>query len=211
MGYFKSYIKQILLGIKHRKTNKIGKNVCFSKDTAIGIGCTVNDGTTFCTNVILGSKIKVGKGVFLSNIEISTGSIIESFCLCIGNKKGIIKLGENVYIGISNCLDNSDNITIGNNVQIAGPSTAIYTHSGAYMAINGISLDELETTQYRSTSPVIIEDNVYIGCNCTVYPGVTIGHHSIIAPNSAVTKNVEPFTMVGGVPAKVIKSITLKD
>ncbi|NBC08454.1 MAG: hypothetical protein GVY26_14765, partial [Bacteroidetes bacterium] len=60
----------------------------------------------------------------------------------------------------------------------------------------------------RPVAPVVIEDNVYIGGNCTIYPGVKIGHHSVIAPNSAVTKDVVPYSMVGGVPAKKIKTLS---
>ena len=92
-------------------------------------------------------------------------------------------------------------------MHIAGPSTGLWTHSSANMCINGIALDDKDL-KFRPTSPITIEDNVYIGGNCTIYPGVTIGHHSIVTPNSAVTQDVSPYTMVGGVPAKVIKTIS---
>jgi acetyltransferase-like isoleucine patch superfamily enzyme len=74
------------------------------------------------------------------------------------------------------------------------------------MCLNSISLAD-KTEEFRPTSPITIESNVYIGGNCTIYPGVTIGHHSIVGPNSAVTKNVEPYTMVGGVPSRKIKNL----
>jgi maltose O-acetyltransferase len=76
------------------------------------------------------------------------------------------------------------------------------------MCFNSIPLEQ-KSKKFRPTAPIVIEDNVYIGGNCTIYPGITIGNHSIVAPNSAVTKNVEPFSMVGGVPAKIIKKIDL--
>jgi acetyltransferase-like isoleucine patch superfamily enzyme len=57
----------------------------------------------------------------------------------------------------------------------------------------------------------VIEDNVYIGGNCTIYPGITIHHHSIVAPNSAVTKDVPSHSMLGGVPAKVVKQLPLNN
>ena len=53
---------------------------------------------------------------------------------------------------------------------------------------------------------VIIENDVWIGANCIIVPGVTIGEGSVIAAGSVVTKPVDPFTVVGGVPAKLIKS-----
>jgi acetyltransferase-like isoleucine patch superfamily enzyme len=59
------------------------------------------------------------------------------------------------------------------------------------------------------TRPVIIEDGVWIGEGCVILKGVTIGKRSVIAANSVVTKDVPPLTVVGGNPAKTIKSISL--
>ena len=52
---------------------------------------------------------------------------------------------------------------------------------------------------------VIIENDVWIGDNCTIMSGLTIGSGSVIAANSVVSKNVEPYTIVGGNPARLIK------
>jgi len=112
-------------------------------------------------------------------------------------------------MGIFNFLDWSDNIIIGDFVHIAGPSTGLWTHTSAPMCLNSIPLEE-KSKKYRPTAPIVIESNVYIGGNCTIYPGITIGHHSIVAPNSAITRDVLPYTMVGGVPAKIIKKLDLE-
>ena len=56
-------------------------------------------------------------------------------------------------------------------------------------------------------APIIIGNNVWIGASVTVVPGVTIGDNAIIAAGAVVTKDVEANTIVGGVPAKVIRSI----
>ncbi|WP_133013586.1 DapH/DapD/GlmU-related protein [Clostridium cuniculi] len=56
-------------------------------------------------------------------------------------------------------------------------------------------------------SPVIIGENVWIGANVTVVPGVTIGNNAIIVAGAVVTKDVDSNTVVGGVPAKLIKII----
>lgn len=58
-----------------------------------------------------------------------------------------------------------------------------------------------------SYAPVIIEKNVWIGENVVILKGVTIGEGSIIAASCVVTKNVPPFSLYGGVPGKIIKSL----
>ena len=59
--------------------------------------------------------------------------------------------------------------------------------------------------QGTTYAPVVIEDNVWIGVNVTILPGVTVGKGSVIGAGAVVTKDVEPFTVVGGVPAKKVK------
>ena len=59
-------------------------------------------------------------------------------------------------------------------------------------------------------APVVIEDNVWIGANVTVMPGVTIGKHSVVAAGSVVTTDIPPDTMAAGVPAKIIKKLEFR-
>jgi len=172
--------------IMHLKHSKIGQN------SIIGNG------------VVIGKNVDIGRNAIMRKITIGNHSVIESFVKCVGTEKGCIFIGSNSYIGISNILDNSANITIGNFVHIAGPTTALWTHSSAKMCMNSIPLNKANE-KYRPTASIIIEDNVYIGGNCTIYPGIRIGHHSIVAPNSAVTKDIPPYSMFGGVPAIFIK------
>jgi len=169
------------------------------KNSSVGKNSIIGDG------VIIGKNVKIGRNAILRKITIEHNSVIESFVKCVGTEKGCIFVGSNSYIGISNVLDNSDNIQIGNFVHIAGPTTALWTHSSAKMCMNSIPLNKA-SEKYRPTAPIKIEDNVYIGGNCTIYPGIRIGHHSIVAPNSAVTKDIPSYSMFGGVPAKFIKS-----
>lgn len=159
-------------------------------------------------HVQLSPGVSIGNYSSLNNIRIGDNSIIESYVLCTGHGNGQIIIGKESYIGISNILDSSNNITIGDFVHIAGPSTGLWTHTSAPMCLNGIPVKD-KGEEYRPTAAIKIENNVYIGGNCTIYPGITIGHHSVVAPNSAVTKDVPPFTMVGGVPAAFIKEIKL--
>ena len=61
--------------------------------------------------------------------------------------------------------------------------------------------------KYSAFSPVVIQDNVFIGERSTILKGVTIGEGAIVASNSVVTKDVPPYTIVAGNPAKVVKKI----
>ena len=58
-----------------------------------------------------------------------------------------------------------------------------------------------------STKPVVIEDDIWIGANAVILPGVTIGHHTVVAAGAVVTKDVPPHSLVAGVPAKIIKQL----
>lgn len=209
LGYYKFRFIQInkclFFNYKLRRQHYIGQNCKISRDIKLFGKCSLRDNVIIGEDVLLRNSI-VGSNAKISRISIGDNSHIDSGVICTGFGEGKIIVGKECYIGINNLLDWSDNITIGDFVHIAGPSTGLFTHSSAQMCIKGISLENKDR-ENRPTAPIVIENNVYIGGNCTIYPGVNIGHHSIVAPNSAVTKNVEPFTMVGGVPAKKIKDI----
>jgi acetyltransferase-like isoleucine patch superfamily enzyme len=69
------------------------------------------------------------------------------------------------------------------------------------MALHGLDLD----CDRRTYGPVTIGSNTWIGGNVSIYPGVRIGNHCVVLPNAVVAHDVENDTMVGGVPARVIK------
>jgi len=184
----------------------IQRGITFSADLKIGINCVIGAHSIIGRQVILGDNVRIGRYAFLEKISVDKNSTIELGVICTGSGKGRIQIGRESYIGIRNILDWSDDITIGNFVHIAGSSTSLWTHSSAQKCLNSSLLDD-KHKRYRPTSPIIIEDNVYIGGNCTIYPGVTIHHHSIISPNTAVTKDIESYKLVGGVPGKVIKQL----
>jgi len=206
--------KSKIYTLKIKRGSVIGNYNLISKFTEIGSNCCMDDNVKIGKNTILSGytvlnkNVIIGRNVILQNIEIGENSHIEYEVLTMGLGKGKIKIGKESYVGVRSVLDYSDNITIGDYVHIAGPSTGLWTHSSAKQVLSG---DKLMDKTHRTTSPITIENNVYIGGNCTIYPGVKIGHHSIIAPNSAVTKDVEPYSLVGGVPARFIKSVKLSD
>lgn len=190
---------------KLRKNNHIGNHVFISRDSIVGKGCRIGDNVKAKYDVKIGNNVKIGTGAILERISIGDNSEFSNRALITGFGSGRITVGHDSYIGPDTALDFSADIIIGDYVHIAGLSTGLWTHSSALMCLRGIALADKSETN-RPTAPIVIEDNVYIGGNCTIYPGVKIGHHCVVAPNSAVCKDVAPYSMVGGTPAKVIKS-----
>ena len=125
-------------------------------------------------------------------------SVIESFA-CINNAVGDVMIGDHTRIGLHNTIIGP--VEIGSHVNLAQGITVT--------ALNHI-FDDTEKRideQGVSTNPVTIEDDVWIGANAVILPGVTIGNHCVIAAGAVVTKDVPPHSLVAGVPAKVIKKI----
>lgn len=184
---------------------KIGNSVRISHKAKIGRNCEIGNHTRVSGTVILDSGVKLGSGGYFENICVGKNSVLEGSIVITGKGSGRITIGRECYIGHHTALDFSSDINIGNHVHVAGLSSGFWTHTSYKMCILGIDLG-MESSEVRELKPIKVEDNVYIGGNCTIYPGVTIGNHSIIAPNSAVTKDVPPYSMYGGVPAKFIKT-----
>lgn len=125
-------------------------------------------------------------------------SVIESFA-CINNAVGDVIIGDHTRIGLHNTIIGP--VTIGCHVNLAqGITVTALNH-------NFEDSDKRIDEQGVSTAPVIIEDDIWIGANAVILPGVTIGNHSVVAAGAIVTKNVPPHSLVAGVPAKIIKQI----
>lgn len=188
---------------RHKKNNRIGRNVFLHRDTMMGTGCRLGDNVTIARDVVLGNNVTIGSGAYLERITLGDNSVFEGKAIITGHGVGRITIGRESFVGHNSVLDFSDNITIGDYVHIG--YNQFWTHSSAKMCVNGIPLAD-KSERHRPRAPINIGNCVYVGVHSTVYPGVTIGHHSIIAPNSVVSKDVAPFSMMGGVPASLIKS-----
>ena len=113
-----------------------------------------------------------------------------------------IHVGDNFHADYNCTMLDLAEIRIGNNCLI-GPDVGIYT-AGHRLEPEGRTLDVYGM-------PITIGNDVWIGGNSTILPGVTIGDGAVVAAGAVVTKDVEPNTIVGGVPAKLIKKIEIKN
>jgi len=123
-----------------------------------------------------------------------------------------LSLGDRTFVGRST-LAIASRVTIGNDVLIAWGSTIVDHDSHAlrfserqddvsnwYLGLKDWSRVQIE--------PVIIEDKVWIGLNAVILKGVTIGEGAVVAAASVVTKNVKPWTVVAGNPARVVRELS---
>ena len=123
--------------------------------------------------------------------------------------KGPVIIGSGTVVKSGTCIDGpcviGDKCVVGPHAYIRG-STSIgdNCHIGAGTVLAGV-------IEPPSADPVIIEDNVLIGANAVVLEGVRVGKGAVVAAGSIVVKDVDPLTVVAGVPAKVIKKIERKN
>ena len=130
--------------------------------------------------------------------SLGTKSVIESYC-CINNAVGDVLIGNHTRIGIHNTIIGP--VTIGNHVNLA--QGIVITALNHNFKDTTMRIDE----QGISTNPVTIGDDVWIGANAVILPGVTIGKHVVIAAGAVVAKDVPNNSVVGGVPAKILKDL----
>jgi len=116
-----------------------------------------------------------------------------------------IIIGDNVNINTDCHIGCIDKVIIGSNVLMAS-RTYISDHSHGEITKEALLLPP-SARKLVSKGPVIIKDNVWIGEGTCILPGVTIGENSIVGANAVVTKDVPPNTVVGGIPAKVLKTL----
>jgi maltose O-acetyltransferase len=107
--------------------------------------------------------------------------------------RGFFEMGRDSVINQKCRLDNRGGINIGNSVSISA-EVCILTAD-----------HDLQSSEFSGrTSPVVIGDHVFIGTRAMILPGVTIGRGAAVAAGAVVTRDVEPFAIVAGVPARPI-------
>ena len=149
----------------------------------------------------LGSKTRIGsRCVIVRPWALVTGARcqleLEAY-VKVTDDDARIEMGDEVFLGRGVELDISHRLTIGSHVLIA-PGCFITDHTHRHAL--GTTID----SQGCEAGPVHIGDDAWLGANAVVLAGVTIGNGAIIGSGAVVTRDVEPFTIVVGVPARLV-------
>jgi len=142
------------------------------------------------------ARIELGAGT-----RVMRGAYVSSYVSNARAGEGIVT-GENCWIGVDTVLSaGQGGIFIGDNVLIAAQSVVVCgNHDFAK-----VDLATLDQPYYGR--PIRIGSNVWIGTHAVILGGVTIGDHAVIAAGGIVNADVEPYAVVGGVPARVLKRL----
>lgn len=144
-------------------------------------------------------------------VEVGEGSLI-SGRIVFERDHAILSIGTRTFLGGGTLLDVSDRIAIGDDVLIAWGTTIVdhNSHSISFSKRKNDVLDwQCANKDWSNVpiAPVKIEDKVWIGFNSIILKGVTIGQGAVIGAGSVVTKDVAPWTIVAGNPARLIREI----
>jgi acetyltransferase-like isoleucine patch superfamily enzyme len=149
-----------------------------------------------------GNRVYIDRNVkllrFPANIRIEDNVVIkEGTRICACNATATLSIGKNTTVGYHAFLFSSNRINIGEDCLIA---------PFAYIVDSNHKFDREKkiNQQANESAPIIIGNDVWIASNVTILKGVMIGDGAIIAANSVVNRNVDPYTIVGGSPAKKI-------
>ncbi|KAA6437861.1 acyltransferase [Rufibacter glacialis] len=131
-----------------------------------------------------------------NSFTVGNDSVIEDYAV-VNNGMGHVHIGEGSFVGLFDVVIGP--VTIGNHVIIA-----------QHVVISGLNHGYEDVrlpikAQPCSTAEIVIEDECWIGANAVVTAGVRIGKHAVVAAGSVVTKDVPPYSIVGGNPARVLK------
>ncbi len=165
----------------------------------------------FASNIRLGARVYLDQNVYIhacpngvtigDDTLVMHGSILHVYNFR-GMKQSGITIGKNSLIGEHNVIRGQGGVTIGDRVYTS-PFVQIVSVNHVFDDPNVPFIDQGITAE-----GIVIEDDVWIGSGVVITDGVRIGKGAVVAGGAVVTKNVEPHTIVGGVPAKLIRTIT---
>lgn len=153
-------------------------------------------------NISLGRNVDIDPSTTINNVIIKDGVKISKRCSIFGGPGNLLAIGFNSYVGMNSIINGfAAKIEIGDNVSIA-QNVNIMTDSGPNAS------PEMQRIFPLEKGPVIIEKHCWIGASSIIMPNVTLGEFCIVAANSYVNTSFPAFSIIGGIPARLIRSFT---
>ena len=200
MGIFINIAERIIVWIRHQQWRESQKRI-----RGIRVGYNVCFGIV---NEIKGNRfIQIGNNTAFSDYLYLTVWGTEDSWELTGHERLLphpeLSIGDNCRFGAYNHITCINKVTIGNN-SLTGKWVTITDNSHGATDQESLKLSPINRPLV-SKGAVIIGNNVWIGDKATILPGVFIGDGAVIGANAVVTKDVPPYCVVGGNPARIIK------
>jgi acetyltransferase-like isoleucine patch superfamily enzyme len=178
-------LRNLIIRVYRILNTFVWKKVCYiGTHSRVFEGCVISKKGT----LYIGNDSLIGKNTSIS--------LMENASVRIGN---FVSIGSNSQITANNRIVIGDGVMTGPMVLITDNSHGDFERSHLSMAV--------KKRPIISKGPVVIMNNVWVGAKASILPNVTIGEGSVIGANAVVTKDVPPFSLVVGNPAKVVKRL----
>ena len=190
--FLRSKFFPVILGSVGKGT-LFGRNIVFRHPQKINIG----DNIILDDNLLIDAKGDVNRGIAIKNdVFVGRNSILSC-------KGGDIIIGERSNIGANCYLFSSSKVRLGKDVIVAAFT---YLIGGGNYLLDKTDVQINLQYDYEGKGGVEIADNVWIGAHCVVLDGVKVGKGSVIAAGGIVKESVDEMSIIGGVPAKILKN-----
>lgn len=153
-------------------------------------------------NIHLGAGVSIHETTSINNVKIGENTRVAKRCSIFGSKDNLLQIGNDSYVGMQTILNGyAAKLTIGSNCSIA-QNVNVMTDSGPNASKIMQSIFPIQVGEVQ------IGDHCWIGAGVTIMPNVSLGKFSVVAAHSFVNQSFEPFSIIGGTPARLIRRLT---
>lgn len=157
------------------------------------------------SNIELGLNISIEKDASINNVKIGSNTKIASGVRIFGSRQQQLEVGDNCYFGLNTIVEGFNaKVTIGNHVSFA--------QNVNLMSGSGPNASEVMQRIFPILKgEVHLGDHTWIGASAVIMPNVTLGKFCIVAANSFVNNSFSDYSVIGGSPAKLIRTLTKEE
>jgi acetyltransferase-like isoleucine patch superfamily enzyme len=154
------------------------------------------------SNILLGQDVEIDPTTSINNVLIKHNVRIAKRCSIFGGEQSLLEIGEHTYVGMNTIINGFvEKVIIGAYVSIA-QSVSIICDSGPNASARLQRIFALEK------GPITIGNHCWIGAFSMIMPNVVLGDFCVVAANSFVKTSFPPYSIIGGTPAKLIRTMT---